>query len=406
MILFGNLLLDSGDGACHLSRGTVRVDDDVIAEVNIGDEPAAYDHGGPDALITPGFIDAHLHLPQFDLIGAHGMDLLQWLTEVTFPSEMKWADTDYARAMTGRVAAKLLSSGTTGIAAYATAHHEAAVAAIQAASAAGLRGVIGQVLMDREAPSELCFDANDLIDQAAALQTKFPVGGRLAAAVTPRFAIACTGELLNAAGRLAKETGATVQTHLAETIAECNRVAELFDGQRYVDVYDDAGLLGPTSIMGHGIHLNDADRRSMVARGAAIAHCPTANSFLRSGTMPRHDHLSGGVKLTIGSDIGAGYETSMVRVARAMIEAAAAIGDAFPNPAQGWHAITAGNADALGWNDAGRIQVGGVADLVIVKPDVPWLGGMADPLSRLMFGWDDRWVDATIVRGAIEGPRN
>lgn len=406
MILFGNLLLDGGDGACQLSRGTVRIDHDVIAEVNIGDEPAAYDHGGPEALITPGFIDAHLHLPQFDLIGAHGMDLLQWLTDVTFPSEMKWADTQYARGMTGRVATKLLSSGTTGIAAYATAHHDAAVAAIETASAAGLRGVIGQVLMDREAPAELCFGAGRLIDQAAALQSQFPVGGRLAAAVTPRFAIACTGELLNAAGKLARETGATVQTHLAETIAECDRVAELFDGRRYVDVYDDAGLLGPTSIMGHGIHLDDADRRSMVEHGATIAHCPTANSFLRSGIMPRHDHLRSDVRLTIGSDIGAGYETSMVRVARAMIEAAAAIGDAFPSAAEGWHAITAGNADALGWNDAGRIQVGCAADIVIVKPDVPWLGGVADPLSRLMFGWDDRWINMTIVRGIAQRPRN
>lgn len=406
MILFGNLLLDGGDGVCQLSRGTVRVDDDVIAEVNVGDDPASYDLGGPDALITPGFIDAHLHLPQFDLIGAHGMDLLQWLTDVTFPSEMKWADTDFARGMTGRVAKKLLASGTTGIAAYATAHHDATVVAIETASAAGLRGVIGQVLMDREAPAELCFDADRLIDEAAALQSQFPVGGRLAAAVTPRFAIACTGGLLNAAGKLARETGATVQTHLAETIAECNRVAELFDGQRYVDVYNNAGLLGPTSIMGHGIHLDDADRRSMVGRGAAIAHCPTANSFLRSGIMPRHDHLCGGVKLTIGSDIGAGYETSMVRVARAMIEAAAAIGGAFPSAAEGWHVITAGNADALGWNDAGRIKIGGAADLVIVKPDVPWLSGVADPLSRLMFGWDDHWIDATMVRGIVEWPRN
>lgn len=401
MILFGNLLLDAGNGSCRTRRGTVRVDDHVIVEVNVGDEPGAYDFGGPDALISPGFIDAHVHLPQFDLIGAHGMDLLHWLTDVTFPSEMKWADTQYARGMTQRVAKKLLACGTTGIAAYATVHHDAAVAAIQAARAAGLRGVIGQVLMDRAAPAELCFDTDRLIDEAAALQSEFPVGGRMAAAVTPRFAIACTGALLAAAGRLAKQTGAIVQTHLAETIAECDRVGELFDGRGYVDVYADAGLLGPTSIMGHGIHLDDADRRSMVRHGGAIAHCPTANSFLRSGIMPRHDHLQGGVKLALGSDVGAGYETSMIRVARAMIEAAAAIGDTFPSAAEGWYSITAGNADVLGWHDAGRLAVGNAADLVVVKPDMPWLGGASDPLARLMFGWDDHWIDATIVGGRV-----
>ncbi len=404
MILFGNLLLDDDEGACVVTRGTVRLDGESIVEVNVGDQPSDYDFGGPEALITPGFIDAHVHLPQFDLVGAHGMTLLDWLSGVTFPSEMKWSDPAYAKGMAGRVAAQLLAAGTTGIAAYATVHHAGAVAAIETATSAGLRGVIGQVLMDREAPSELCVDANRLIDEATSLQSRFPVGGRIAAAVTPRFAIACSGELMAAAGKLARETGAIVQTHLAETIAECDYVAELFCGRRYVDVYDDAGLLGPTSVMGHGIHLNNDDRELLKARGAAVAHCPTANSFLRSGVMPRADHVRGGVKLTLGSDIGAGYETSMVRVGRAMIEAAAAIGDSFPTAAEAWHAITAGNAEALGWLDAGRIAVGGAADLVVVKPTIPWLDGMSDPLGRLMFGWDDRWVQTTMARGKVVYP--
>ncbi len=397
MILFGNLLLADDSGRCRIQRGTLRIRDGVIAEVNIGDHPSKFDVGGPDALISPGFIDAHLHLPQFDLIGAHGMPLLQWLAEVTFPSEMKWDDPDYARRMMSRVVGQLLSVGTTGIAAYATVHHAGTIAAMEVATTAGLRGVIGQVLMDREAPDDLCRPASQLLSEAAELQERFPAGARMSAAVTPRFAVSCSDELLAGAGRLARETGATVQTHLAENRDECDYVGHLFGGRSYVDVYERAELLGPRSVLGHGIHLDEVDRATLRRSDSTIAHCPTANSFLRSGTMSRHALRRDDVKLAVGSDIGAGYERSMVRVARAMIEAASTLSDDYPSPAEGWYAITAGNADVLGWTGDGRLSIGSAADLVVIEPTIRWLDGMSDPLSMLMFAWDDRWITQTML---------
>ena len=77
------------------------------------------------------------------------------------------------------------------------------------------------------------------------------------------------------------------------------------------------------------------------------------------------------------------------------------IGKDFPDCPAAWHAITAGNADALGWKDAGRLQVGAAADLVVVQPTIDWLGAAVDPLSMLMFSWDDRWVRQTMLRGRI-----
>ncbi|TWU48835.1 Guanine deaminase [Rubripirellula tenax] len=397
MILFGNLLLADDSGKCHIEVGTVRVADGMIDEVNLGDRPKHFDHGGPTSLIAPGFIDAHCHLPQFDLIGAHGMPLLRWLSDVTFPSEMKWADVDYARSMTRRVIDQLLSVGTTGIATYATVHHESARAAIEEVSASGLRGVVGQVLMDREAPPALCLPAQQLLDEAAALQREFPSGNRVAAAITPRFAISCSEPLLSGAGAIAAETGATIQTHLAETVQECERVSELFGGTPYVDVYRQCGLLTERSLLGHGIHLHPADRDGLRRSESTVVHCPTANTFLRSGAMSRDAMIQSGVKLAVGSDVGAGYERSMVRVARAMIEAASSLGPRFPSTAEAWYAITAGNADSLGWTDAGRIAVGASADLLVINPTVSWLGGAADPLSMLMFAWDDRWLKTTLL---------
>ena len=144
--------------------------------------------------------------------------------------------------------------------------------------------------------------------------------------------------------------------------------------------------------------MDGIDRSMMAQAGAVVAHCPTANSFLRSGTMNWSAMTRDDVLLAIGSDIGAGYERSMVRVARAMIEAAAIIGDEIPDAPTAWYAITAGNADSLGWKDAGRLPVGAPADLVVIEPDLPWLESPADPLVNLMFAWDDRWITRTLLR--------
>ncbi len=223
----------------------------------------------------------------------------------------------------------------------------------------------------------------------------------MAAAVTPRYAVSCTPELLADAGRLAAERGAHVQSHLAETRPECEWVADLFGGARYLDVYRQAGLVHERSLYGHGIYLDQHDREALHETGGVIVHCPTANSFLRAGAMDRRAMITSGVRLALGSDIGAGYEVSMVRVARAMIETASALGAAFPVAAQAWRQITAGNADALGWPDAGHLAPGNQADVVLIEPDLPWLSGEVDPLSMLMFAWDDRWVKGCWVRGEM-----
>ncbi len=398
-ILTGQLLLCDQPQVARIAPGFIRIADGRITEIVEGEIAAKADIGDASTLITPGFIDAHMHLPQFDMIGAHGMPLLKWLQDVTFPSERKWEDSQYAAAMTARVVRQCVSVGTTAICAYGTVHHEGTMAALQSIKDAGMRGAIGQVLMDREAPKYLCREPNQLIDEAQATLAAFPPGDRVAAAVTPRFAISCTRDLLSAAGKLAKQHDAIVQTHLAETRPECEFVSQLFDGQTYVNVYDEADLLTKRTIFGHGIHLDAADRKQLKDGGAIIAHCPTANSFLRSGTMNRDVLAADGVNIALGSDVGAGYERSMVRVARAMIEAAALIGDQYPTPAEAWYQITAGTADALQWNDAGRIAMDHPADLVVVQPDIPWLDSVVDPLAMLMFAWDDRWIKQTLLLG-------
>jgi guanine deaminase len=407
----GHILQPTDDGRAEIAAGVVEFNGARINQVTLGDIPASVDHGDDRTLICPGFIDAHLHLPQFDSIGATGMPLLQWLHQVIFPAEARWNDLAFAERMIERVIGQCLAVGTTGICGYATVSHPAAMAALEAFSRRGFRGVIGQVMMDQAAPAELCVEADRLLGEVTRTLQSFPPGGRLAAAVTPRFALSCNPQLLAQAGELAARHQACVQTHLAETREECTLVERGCGVQRYVDAYHQAGLLGPRTILGHGIYLDQVSQQLLKETDSLIAHCPTANAFLGSGTMSRRDHRRHGIRIALGSDIGAGFERCMVRVGRAMIDAAMrlamAAGEPYDDPEivptarHAWHQITAGNADALGWTDAGRIRVGAAADVLVIRPDIPWLESI-DPLSTLMFAWDDRWLKQGYLRGRLE----
>ena len=413
LIIAGTLLLpdttDKRPGVRPVD-GWLRTDEGRVVEVNESGPPDRYDLGGEGCLISPGFIDTHMHLPQFDLIGAHGMSLLDWLNRVTFPHEARWADPDFAGAMTGRVIDQLLSVGTTSFAAYATVHHDATRRALSHCAQQHLRAVVGQVLIDQEAPDQMLRDADECIGETEALLNDWPAnpqdrapGNRVSTAVTPRFAITCSEGLLKAAGDLARKHGAIVQTHLSEMKPELEAVARLHSGLDYTSVYHKAGLLTPRTLLGHCVYLSDNERQLLADAGAIAAHCPTANSFLRSGTMHRKNLLDAGVRLSLGSDIGGGYERSMVRVARAMIEATFYSQPDTPDSPgvhEAWWQVTAGNADAMGWPDTGRIKENAEADLLVIRPDVPWQDAH-DPLGMVMFAWDDRWLKHTIVNGEV-----
>lgn len=386
---------DPAGRTVHIQRGLVRIADGRIVGVELGDKAARGQGSSPaNRIISPGFIDAHLHIPQFDSIGHDGLTLLDWLGDVIFPAEGRWADAAYARAMGTRVAKRLLAHGTTGICAYGTVHHEGTRAAMESLAAAGIRGHVGQVLMDQQAPDYLLRPAARLLDEAARLA---PVG-RLSPIVSPRFAVSCSMELMSGAAKLAREKDWPIQTHLAEMLPECELVEQLH-GMPYLDVYKQAGLLGPRTVLAHAIWLSEVDRRELEGWRCVIAHCPTANRFLSSGDFAGQKFRP----LALGSDVAGGPDVSMMRVARSAREVwlASPQSQAAPmfGPDYWWWQITAGNADALGWKDAGRIAVGAAADLVVIDSDQPLTP------SSLMYGFDDRWIRATICEGRVAWSR-
>lgn len=408
MLIAAHLMLPGGPAPLRIARGWAILDGGRIGSVGEGDPPGAPDLGSDGHVLCPGFADPHLHIPQFDSIGADGLPLLDWLDRVVFPAEARWADASFGGDMGARVAKRLLGVGTTAIGAYGTVHHAGSLAAMRALAEAGLAGCFGQVLMDRtpQSPPELARPAKQLLAEAA----KFGAIGRLRPAVTPRFAVSCTRELLAGAGELAAATGWPVQTHLAETTDECELVGRLFDGASYTTVYQAAGLLTPRSILGHGIWLDGADRATLRAAGSTIAHCPTANLFLGAGRMDLAAHRRAGLRVCLGSDVAGGPDPCMVRVARAMIENVkqlrlSGLDDRpVPTAAHAWWQVTAGNAAALGLASSGTIRPGVDADLVLFRPRNAAWRSAADPLGALLYNWDEREIERVFVAGRAADP--
>lgn len=352
------------------------------------------------ALILPAFVDAHVHLPQVDVRGRYGPELMDWLARFVFPAEARFADSDHAAAVAERFFAALAGAGVGSAAVFATVHHEATECAFQAAEASGLRIVMGKVLMDRNAPAELLEPAEEGIASTLALAERWEgsAGGRLHTAITPRFAPTSTRDLLDRAGRASREAGLRVQTHLSEQVAEIALVRQLFpDAGDYLGVYERAGLVHDRTILAHAVHC-DAEAFGRIADAdAAIACCPTSNAFLGSGRFPLVPATEAGALVASGSDVGAGPLFSPLDVLRHL-----AYLDGRPAPAELLFRGTAAGARALAMEGVtGRLEPGLAADLVLLRPPACSAGDPLERFAQCVFLGPETEVVATIVEGRI-----
>lgn len=380
-------------------------------------------------IVLPGLIDLHAHLPQLPNAGlGFGTDLLAWLERYIFPLEGEFRDPIAARTLADAAVRAFAAVGTTTIVAYTAVFKASADAAFEAADAHGIRAILGQVMMDR-LTYDRTVDPTTILDRSlretAELIERWhgAADGRLGYAVTPRFAVSCTGELLRESAALAARTGTWWQTHVAEDTREVAEVRVLFpEAADYVDVYDRAGGLGERAILAHAVHLSDRELARLVETGSRVAHCPSSNLFLDSGVMPLSRYLEAGLAIGLGTDVAGGPDTSLFDVMRAGAYSQAArrtlLGERQPllEPLDWLRLATLEGARALGLGDRiGSLEAGKEADLVAVDARVtdPLLRGDAsepppetsDLASRLIFRGQPSMVRGAWVRGRrLEGP--
>ena len=397
------------DGAVLVGGGRIEAvgeAPDVLARAPEG--AVVDDHAG--SFIMSGFIDAHIHYPQTQVIGSFGAQLLDWLQNYTFIEEQKFADPAHCARGAEFFLDELFRSGTTTAMVYCTVHPQSVDAFFTAAEARGARMIAGKVMMDRDAPQALMDTAQRGYDESKALIARWRNRGRLDYAITPRFAVTSTQAQLDAAGALAREfPDCYVQTHADENKAEIARVAALFpDARSYIDVYARAGLTGPRSVFGHCIHLQESEVAELVSSRSVAAFCPTSNLFLGSGLFDEARLAKAGVRIALATDVGGGTSYSMLHTAAEGYKVLQLNRQSWP-ALHAFYRMTLGNARALSLDDRiGSIEPGKEADLIALDPRAtPALahrmetagGALEIELFALMMMGDDRAVRQTYVAG-------
>jgi len=408
-------------------RGQIeRVDDATITVSNRGEildvtatgqAPGAIDLRGRGTLL-PGFVDLHIHAPQFPQLGA-ALDapLEDWLFKYTFPLEARYADLAYATTVYEALVRRLLSLGTTTAVYFGTIHGPASLQLAKTCRDLGQRALVGRVAMDHP---EGCPDtyrdadaASSIRDTAAFIEAvrALPDNHLVEPVITPRFIPACTDAALEGLGALAQQTGAPVQTHCSESDWEHAHVLSR-TGLTDTQALDGFGLLTRRTILAHGGFISDHDLDCIRDRGAGIAHCPLSNAYFANAAFPLRRALEKAVRVGLGTDISGGPSAFLLDNARAAVTASRMLEDGVdrdqppaargvPNSridvADAFYLATKGGADVLDL-PVGSFELGRQFDAVLVDL-VDDFGPAADQLQKIVMRASPAEITATWVAG-------
>ncbi|WP_312183911.1 guanine deaminase [Pantoea sp. CTOTU46764] len=360
-------------------------------------------------LIVPGFIDTHIHYPQTEMIGAFGEQLLEWLNQYTFPVESQYHCPDHAAKMSAFFLHQLLSNGTTTALVFGTVHKQSVDSLFSAAQQLDMRLIAGKVMMDRNAPEYLTETPEESYQHTRELIERWHQRGRLSYALTPRFAPTSSPELLDKVRQLREEfPDVWMHTHLSENQQEIAWVKALFPERAgYLDVYHHHQLTGKRSVFAHCLHLEDQEWQCLHDTDSSIAFCPTSNLFLGSGLFNIKRCWQQGVRMGIGTDVGAGTTFNLLQT----------LGEAYKvgqlqqyklSACEAFYHATLGGAHALDLDDViGNFNPGKEADFVVLDPAVSPLQKLRNANSKdiwerlfvMMTLGDDRNIAQTWVSG-------
>jgi len=399
------------------SDGLIVIEDGRITAVgSVGNVAREVPEGAtithyPNSILMPGFIDAHIHYPQVEIIGSYGAQLLEWLNKYTFPTEAKFSDSQHAYTIAEFFTQELKRNGTTAASVFCTSAPESVDAIFQSAQEDDMLILAGKMMMDSHAPQSILDTVQSSYDDSKALIDRWHNQGRAIYTVSPRFALTSSPAQLEMARALMGDyDDVRLQTHISENKAEIERAMELYpDRKNYTDIYDHYGLLESRSIFGHAIHMSEGELRRFHETGATIAHCPTSNFFIGSGLfdVAAVKQETRPVKLGLGTDVGGGTSFSMLQTMSEMYKMAQMRGISV-TATQGFYLATLGSALALGIDDrVGTFKVGHDADIVVLDPRATPLlnlrANVADTLDELLFVLmicaDDRAIEATYIAG-------
>lgn len=418
--LCGTVLRPQSPAECQiLPEMVVRISDDGrIAELSSTHTHAADVLGGPGCWILPGFIDAHLHLPQWDRRGLDGMSLEKWYEQCIYPAEARFSDPDFAEKLAEEFVSGLIAHGTTTAVSFGSPFTAATDRSFAVFARRGVRAVHGMMLNDCNCPPSLCQDTDQALNDARQLAARWhgADGGRLSYAFSPRTPVSCSEKLMRGAAALSQMLRCFLQTNVAESMADGTAVRERFpDSVDDMEVFAEMGMLTSRTLLGHGVFLTRQQRDQVARAGTTLVHCPTADLFMENGIMDYVAHRAAGVRVALGSSIAAGNDPFMPRVAIQALQTAKALkvhaiprrSYPVPTPAEAWWALTRGAAESLQMaNRIGSLDVGFEADCLVVRPE-PWIAQLPieQQASALLYTLSPEQIEHVFIAGRRVGPK-
>jgi guanine deaminase len=417
-ILRGQLIAfgETHDDVLHEEKGALVIDaGKIIWRGAFSDLPQLYQSAPIEdfgtQLLMAGFVDPHIHFPQYRILAAPAIDLLDWLNRFTFPEEARYGDEAYAATRADIFLNRLFHNGTTSSLAFCSVHKQCSDALFRVARQYNMALVTGKTMMDCNAIPSLQDTAEQGAKDSETLYNNWHGKGRLRYAITPRFAVTSSEAQLKASGELLKSLpGALMQTHISESAGEIAFVKSSFPWSKdYTDVYDRYGLLSDRSLFAHGIHLTERECERLSETGSSVIHCPTSNAFLGSGIM-RMPHLRDAkrpINIGLATDVGGGTSYSMF-VTMAEAYKLQMLGGYKSSAHELFHMATRANAARLHLSsDIGSLDVGCYADVIVIDPQATDILSARQELSQsredmlfaLMMLGDDRCIKATFVAG-------
>jgi len=379
------------DPSCSVLRDAV-VDvgeDGRIGHVGLAaDAPALPAGAGTvrlDGILLPGLINTHAHSPMTVLRGVGGdLPLMQWLERVVWPAEGRLRAADVRAGMLLGCVEMLRAGVTTSVEMYFYAEEIA-----DAVLAAGSRvlitpGIISVPGWDRLGTWQHMLTA--VTDWIAADGLRFGPGERVELGYGPHAAYTLPPQALADTAAAAREDGALLHIHIAESRAEDTALRAEHGSVPLL--LERLGVFGGRVLAAHAVHLSDADIALFARRGVAVAHCPGSNAKLASGIARVADLARSGVPVGLGTDGPASNDDldlwEEVRLAALLARLSAGNAAALTASAALLMA-TRGGAAALGRADLGTLQQGSWADMVHVTTDSPaFVAGTDTPDGQLL----------------------
>ena len=406
LLIRGGLVLTMND-RLDIVEGDVSVRDGHIAAIgsNISD-PHDRVIDARDGYVLPGFIQTHIHLCQTLFRGyADDLPLMAWLRRRVWPMEA--AHTPATLGAAARLATtELLAGGTTSVLTMETVHDTDAI--FEAVAESGIRATIGKCMMDVDGdlPKRLRESTQDSLDESVAIRKRWDGAGngRLHAAFAPRFAVSCSRELLEAVATLAAQHHALVHTHASESREELALVKTISGGMANFEYLASLRLVSPHLCAAHCVWVDDREQSLLADHDVKVMHCPGSNLKLGSGIAPVAEMRARGITVSLGAD-GAACNNQLdmfeeMRLA-ALLQAIRKQPGILPACDVLWMATRAGARTLALDAKIGSIEVGKLADLIVVDRERPHLAPGPDPYSAIVYAARASDVRSTVVDGEV-----